>query len=81
MDKKAIKIVKTMIAGNQFDRQLKLRLFDEHDKVAANPPDSSVPYIPPVDTGFLSDGDNSASNINIWRSSGANWANRARLTL
>ena len=63
----SIKIVKTMIAGNQFDRLLKFRLFDEHDKVAANPPDSASPYIPPVDSN------NSDSNANIWRSRGAEW--------
>ena len=72
--KKTIKVVKTMIAGNQFDRLLKFRLFDEYDKVAANPPDSASPYIPLVDTGSLEDGNNSASNTNIWRSKGASWS-------
>ena len=73
MDEKSIKIVKAMITGNQFDRLLKLRLFDEYEKTAEDPPDSDAPYMPPVDTDFLSDGNNTNSNANIWRSKGSNW--------
>ena len=69
----AIKIVKTMITGNQFDRLLKQRLFDEYDKTVENPPDSDTPYIPPVDTSRLEDGNNTFSNTNVWRSRGAHW--------
>ena len=62
-----IEVTKSMfdIAGDEHIDK-KVKLFDEFEKVSANPPNADRPYIPPINSS-------AKTNANTWRSTGAGW--------